>query len=77
MLLQNPVRAMLLAAVCQFARASTPSARIRVQGPGVAPQLMFACCDHGVSQMPSLFAIDAAESRFQKRGVNFVVVVPA
>ena len=25
-----------------------------MQGPGVAPQLMFACCDHGMSQMQSL-----------------------
>jgi hypothetical protein len=51
---------MLLVAVCQFAAASaiasTPSGGIRVQGPGVAPQLMFACCDHDVGQMQSLFA---------------------
>jgi hypothetical protein len=51
---------MLLAGLCHFvaacALASAPSADIRVQGPGVAPQLMFACCDQGVDQMQSLFA---------------------
>jgi hypothetical protein len=40
--------------VAASAPASTPSAEILVQGPGVAPQLMFACCDHGMSQMQSL-----------------------
>jgi hypothetical protein len=29
---------------------------IRVQGPGAPPHLGFACCDHGVEQMQSLFA---------------------
>jgi hypothetical protein len=49
---------MLFASICHFvaacALASTPSAGIRVQGPGMAPQLMFACCDHGMSQMQSV-----------------------
>jgi hypothetical protein len=53
-------RAALFVAVCHLSAASalafTPSAGIRVQGPGVAPQLMFACCDHGVGQMQSLSA---------------------
>ncbi len=48
----------LFAGVCHFvaasALASVPSAGIRLQGPGVAPQLIFACCDHGISQMQSL-----------------------
>jgi hypothetical protein len=52
------VRTMLFAGVCHFvaacALASTPSAGIRVQGPGVAPQLMFACCDHGMSQIQAV-----------------------
>ena len=51
---------LLFVAVCYFAAApalaSTPSAGIRVQGPGVAPQLFFACCDRGTAQMQSLFA---------------------
>ena len=29
---------------------------IRVQGPGVPPQLEFACCEHGIEEMQSLFA---------------------
>jgi hypothetical protein len=49
---------MLFAGVCHFvaacALASTPAAGIPVQGPGVAPQLMFACCEHGMSQMQSV-----------------------
>ena len=49
---------MLFACVCHFAAifalASNPAAGIRVQGPGVAPRLMFACCDHGMSQIQSL-----------------------
>ncbi len=32
------------------------SGDIRVQGPGVAPQLGFACCDQGVEAAQSLFA---------------------
>ena len=54
------LRAVLFVGVCQFAVASPPASRpatgIRVQGPGVTPQLMFACCDQGVDQMQSLFA---------------------
>jgi hypothetical protein len=52
------LRSMLFVGVCHFvapcALASSPSASIRVQGPGVAPQLMFACCDHGLNQMQSV-----------------------
>jgi hypothetical protein len=29
---------------------------LRVQGPGVPPNLEFACCEHGVEQMQGLFA---------------------
>ncbi|MGD1062693.1 MAG: hypothetical protein ABR860_05470 [Terracidiphilus sp.] len=35
--------------------ASSP-AEIRVQGPGVRPQLAFACCDQGIAPMQALFA---------------------
>jgi hypothetical protein len=56
--LSRPLRTSLFLGICQIvaasALASTPSAGILVQGPGVAPQLMFACCDHGMSQMQSL-----------------------
>ena len=56
--LLRPLRTSVLVGICHFvaasALASTPSAGIRVQGPSVAPQLMFACCDHGISQMQSL-----------------------
>ena len=54
------LRTVLFACVSHFfvvsALASEPAAGIRVQGPGVAPRLMFACCDHGLGEMQSLFA---------------------
>src|SRR5215472_611645 len=39
-----------------WALAANPSPGITVQGPGVAPHLGFACCDHGIEAMQSLFA---------------------
>ncbi len=58
--LSGLLRAVLFISVCRFAVppafATTPSAGVRVQGPGVAPQLFFACCDRGAAQMQSLFA---------------------
>jgi hypothetical protein len=35
--------------------ALNSSSGVRVQGPGAAPQLNFACCDQGVNRMRSLF----------------------
>jgi hypothetical protein len=56
--LSRLLRISLFVGISQFvaasAPASTPSAEILVQGPAVAPQLMFACCDQGMSQMQSL-----------------------
>ncbi|MGA7635615.1 MAG: hypothetical protein WCB00_01715 [Candidatus Acidiferrales bacterium] len=44
------LRTGLFVGICHFiaasALASASTAGIRVQGPGGAPQLMFACCDH-------------------------------
>jgi hypothetical protein len=41
----------------QYSAAVTNTASgVRVQGPGTPPQLGFACCDHGIEQMQSLFA---------------------
>jgi hypothetical protein len=39
--------------------AAAPSSGVRVPGPGVAPQLIFACCDQGADQMRSVFANSA------------------
>jgi len=33
-----------------------PSSGVRVQGPGIRPDLGFACCEHGIPQMQALFA---------------------
>jgi hypothetical protein len=58
--LSRLLRTSLFECICHFvaasAFASTPSAGIGVQGSGMTPQLMFACCDQGVDQMQSLFA---------------------
>ena len=57
--LSDLFRAVLFIGVCHLAvtpaLASTSSAGIRVQGPGVPPRLGFACCEHGIEQMQSLF----------------------
>jgi hypothetical protein len=57
--LSGLLRTVLFVGVCHFAvapaLASTPSAGIRVQGPGVPPHLGFACCEHGIEHMQSLF----------------------
>ena len=45
-----PVKAAKLSAT-----AIDTDAGIRVQGPGVAPQLGFACCDHDIQEAQSLF----------------------
>ncbi len=44
----------ILAGDCASAQEGT--AGIRVQGPGIAPQLEFACCEHGLDEMQGLFA---------------------
>jgi hypothetical protein len=41
---------------CGRAAVEESSEGIRVQGPGVPPHIAFACCEHGVEQMQSLFA---------------------
>lgn len=57
--LSDLLRIALFVVVCHFAvppvLAFTSSAGIRVQGPGVPPHLGFACCEHGIEQMQSLF----------------------
>jgi hypothetical protein len=39
-----------------WASTANPLPGITVQGPGAAPHLVFACCDHGIEAMQSLFA---------------------
>jgi len=38
------------------ALAQETTAGIRVPGPGIVPQLEFACCEHGLDEMRGLFA---------------------
>lgn len=70
----------LLVGVCRFAvapaLASTPSAGVRVQGPAVTPQLMFACCDQGAGQMQSLFADPRVIADLKELHAGLAVAIP-
>lgn len=72
--------AVLIVSVCRFAvtpaLASTPSAGVRVQGPGVTPQLMFACCDQGAGQMQSLFADPRVIADLKDLHAGLAVAIP-
>jgi hypothetical protein len=74
------LHAALFACACTFAvipaLASTASSGIRVQGPGVAPQLMFACCDHGVDQTRSLFADPQVIADLKDLHAGLAVAIP-
>ncbi|HTU50649.1 MAG TPA: hypothetical protein VMF56_08650 [Acidobacteriaceae bacterium] len=50
--------------------------RIRVSGPGVAPHLFFACCDHGMSEFQALFADPAVIPDLQAIHAGLAVAVP-
>lgn len=49
---------------------------IRVQGPGVSPQLFFACCDKGISALQSLFADPSLISDLNDLHAGLAVAVP-
>ena len=71
---------MLLACVCHFAVVSAPASKlaagVRVQGPGVAPQLIFACCDHGLGEMQSLFADPRVIANLKDLHAGIAVAIP-
>jgi hypothetical protein len=54
------LRAGLFLGICFCVSALTlvamPSTGVTVQGPGVRPNLAFACCDQGIAPMQALFA---------------------
>jgi hypothetical protein len=39
----------------QIVLAASDSSNIRIEGPGVQPQIGFACCEHGLNAMRTLF----------------------
>lgn len=73
------LRTALFPCICNFvvvsALASEPTAGVRVQGPGVAPQLTFACCDHGVGEMQSLFADPSVIANLQDLHAGVAVAI--
>lgn len=72
---------MLSAGICHFvaatALASTPSAGIRVQGPGVAPQLIFACCDRSMSQTQSLLTNAGVIANLKSLHAGLAIGIPS
>lgn len=55
----RPIHLLLLtlfASGVAFSLSAGASADIRVVGPGVSPQLFFACCNHGADETKNLFA---------------------
>ncbi len=72
---------MLALGICHFfaaaALASTPSAGILVQGPGRPPQLIFACCDPGVSQTKTLLASADVIANLKNLHAGLAVAIPA
>lgn len=71
---------MLFAGVCNFvavsAFASAASAGIQVQGPGVAPQLIFACCDQSMSQMQSLLTNPEVITNLKSLHAEVALAIP-
>jgi hypothetical protein len=69
---------LLLSAVPVLASSENADhgAGIRVQGPGVQPQLFFACCDQGLSALQSLFADSSLLSALNDLHAGLSVAVP-
>lgn len=68
------VRLLLCSLILPIACAQSPSAGIRIQGPGTPPQLGFACCEHGIPQMQALFADPAVIPALQS--LHALVALP-
>jgi hypothetical protein len=78
--LSGLLRTVLFVGVCRFAVApaiaSTPPAGVRVQGPVVTAQLMFACCDRGTGQMRFLFADPQVIADLKNLHAGLAVAIP-
>jgi hypothetical protein len=72
------LRACLFLSVCYWvpvpALVPMPSAGVTVQGPGVPPNLGFACCDQGIEKMQGLF--DNQEVIVDLRDLHAEVAIP-
>lgn len=72
--------AVFLAGICQFgairALAASSSGGVLVQGPGAAPQLVFACRDQGVGEMESLFANADVIAELKYLHAGLAVAIP-
>src|ERR1700691_2494953 len=54
--------------------AQKGTAGIRVHGPGSAPHLEFACCEHGLDEMQTLFAQPGVTSLI--KSLHATIAVP-
>ncbi|HZD48747.1 MAG TPA: hypothetical protein VE178_08365, partial [Silvibacterium sp.] len=55
--------------------AAAPSESVMVQGPGVPPQIFFACCDQGMSDMDSWVANPEVISQLQQLHAGLAVEI--
>ncbi len=71
-------RALLIVLVTGFLLPSgcskRPAGELRVQGPGMQPQLGFACCDQGLDEAQSLFAQPGVLTQLQS--LHATIAVP-
>jgi hypothetical protein len=67
---------MLCAAAPALPAAHETDSGIKVQGPGVQPQLFFACCDQGIAAMPYLLADPATISDLKQLKATLAFAVP-
>lgn len=56
-------------------QASGAAEGVRVQGPGVAPHLIFACCDQGVTRMVSLFSDPQVSSELKDLHAGIAIAI--
>jgi hypothetical protein len=55
--------------------AASEAAPVKVQGPGVRPQIFFACCDQGMSNMESWVGNPAVLSQLQQLHAGLAVEI--
>jgi hypothetical protein len=73
------LRAGLFLSICYRVSALTlvamPSTGVTVQGPGVRPNLFFACCDQGIAPMQALFADHEVVATLHELHAQVVVAI--
>lgn len=68
--------AFCIAAVAALPASAAAAGGITIQGPGVQPQLGFACCDQGIAQMQALFADPKTVAALRALHAHVAVALP-